>query len=375
MRARAKPGEGRPYQRQSDGLWVVAVRDRENRRRYLSAVRVDDVIAKRDRWNATLQSGVTPAPNRLTVGRVLDDWLADRRGRIRPSTWVSYELLIRLHLATITRIPLARLEPADVRRLMREREIEGCAPRTIGNALTVLRMALRQAQRDGLIARNVAELVTGPRITRAQLAVWTRDEARRFRIGIADHPLGGLWTLMLGIGCRLGEGLGLRWVDVDLAGGRLTVSGAVRPVDRRFRGSAPRLQRVEPKTDESWRTIAVADFVVQALLAERQRAATRPASSAGYIFTTPRGTPWDPRNVSRQFDAAIAEVGLKRIRMHDLRHTCAALLLEDGYTLEDIKQLFGHRSIVTTSDQYGHLVEGRSREVAAGMQRAIGGAG
>lgn len=371
---RAARGEARPYQRNQDKRWVVAVRDPEGKRRYLYGSSTEQVLAKRDDFMSATRMGLTPPTGKLSVGRHLDDWLEDRRGKVRPATWISYEGQVRIHLESVRRIQLTKLRPADVRRLLREREAAGCAPRSVAYTLTIFRMALGQAVRDGLVPRNIASLVDGPRVTRAQLEVWTADEARR--VLEAGDELHALWALLLGRGLRLGEALGLRWSDVDLVAGRLSVTGSIRPVDRRVRPEGTgRLQRVEPKTEAGWRTMALPGFVLEALAEHRAATTTRIASRLGLVFTTPRGTALDPRNVTRAWADLIKAAGVKRIRIHDARHTCAAILLGEGATLEDVKQLFGHETIATTSDIYGHLVEGRSRELANVMQRAIGGAG
>lgn len=374
MARRASPGEGRPYQRRADGRWVVVVRDSANRRRYLYGLSSAEVIEKRDAFTGAVRTGWTPPTGRLSVGDQLQDWLADRRGKVRPTTWVSYEGVVRVHLGSIERIHLVRLSPVDVRRLLRERTHAGCSPRTTRYALTVLRMALGQAVRDGLVARNVATAVTGPRITREELRVWSPSEARRFLAATSEDPLGSLWAVLLGTGMRLGEALGLRWSDVNLGSRTLAVSGAIRIMPRAVRASGDmRLQRLEPKTEAGWRTIALADFVVDGISSRQRAQAGQPKSIDGYIFTTPRGTPVDPRNANREFERAMTAVGLPRIRLHDLRHTAASLLLAQGFTLEDVKRILGHSSIAMTSDIYGHLVAGRSRELADGMQRMLGG--
>jgi integrase len=372
--ARAGKGEGRPYRRAQDGRWVVAVRDPEGKRRYLYGSSTDQVLAKRDDFVSAARMGLTPPTGKLSIGRHLDDWLADRRGKVRPATWISYEGQVRIHLESVRRIQLTKLRPADVRRLLRDREAAGCAPRSVAYTLTIFRMALGQAVRDGLVPRNIAAGVDGPRVTRAQLEVWTADEVRR--VLDVDDELHALWAILLGRGLRLGEALGLRWADVDLAAGKLSVTGSIRPVDRRVRpDNTARLQRVEPKTEAGWRTMALPTFVLEALIAHRAAMTSRIASRLGLVFTTPRGTPLDPRNVTRAWTQLVASARVKRIRIHDARHTCVAILLGEGATLEDIKRLLGHETIATTSDLYGHLVEGRSRELANIMQRAIAGAG
>lgn len=376
MTKRASPGEGRPFQRSQDGRWVVVVRDLDGHRKSLYAWSRAAVLERRDDYRAAVRMGLTPPPARFTVGHHLADWLADRRGKVRPSTWIFYELHVRMHLASIARIPLTRLTPNDVRRLVREREAEGCAPATIAHTLVVLRMALRQAVGDGLIPRNVADRVAGPKVRRAEMQILTAAEARLLIAAAQADPLGALWVLFVGTGIRLGEGLGLRWSDVDLVAGEASIARGQRAIDRRIREpGAPRLQLVEPKTDESRRMLSLPAFVVEALVRHRGLMATRPANVAGTVFTSPRGTMLDPRNVSRAWGTFRAEAGLPAIRIHDLRHTAASIALAEGLTLEDVKQMLGHANISLTSDTYGHLVRDRKREVASRMQRAMGGAG
>jgi integrase len=371
---RAAKGEGRPFKRAQDGRSVVVVLDAEGKRRYLYGWSSDEVLAKRDDFLSATRMGLTPPTGKLSVGKVLDDWLADRRGKVRPATWISYEGQVRIHLDSIRRIQLVKLRPGDVRRLLRDREAAGCAPRSVAYTLTILRMALGQAVRDGLVPRNIGSVVDGPRVVRAELEVWTAAEARQ--VLEVQSDLHALWALLLGRGLRLGEALGLRWSDIDLAGGKLRVTGSIRPVDRRVRAEgAERLQRVEPKTEAGWRTMALPDFVAAALRDHRADTADRPVSRLGLVFTTTRGTPIDPRNVTRAWTGLIKVADVKRIRIHDARHSCVAILLGEGATLEDVKRLLGHETIATTSDLYGHLVESRSREMANVMQRALGGAG
>lgn len=373
MGKRAVRGEGRPYRRTSDGLWVAVVRDAEGRRKYLYGSSPDAVVERRDEYLAGASMGLSLASTRLTVGRQLADWLEDRRGKVRPSTWIFYESHVRIHLATLNRIPLTKLRPADIRRVVRERELAGCSPRTVSYSLIVLRMAIRQAQRDGLVARNVAEAVAAPRQERSEVTILTVEEARHLLATVPDDTYGRLWTVLLGTGMRLGEALGLRRGDVDLARGRVAISVALRPVDRRMRAEGEaRLQLTDPKTSTSRRTIAIPAFVVEALRAEL--ALEGPRNVDGLLFVTPAGTAIDQRNVYRRWIAYRESAGLPPIRMHDLRHTATSFMLAQGASLHDVMKALGHASIAQTANTYGHLVEGRSREIADGMDRALGGA-
>jgi len=223
---------GSVYRRASDGRWVGAVRVAGKRRLVYGETR-KEAQALLDDLRAAARQGMVPADSRLTVGRYLASWLETKRSTVRPSTWESYEGHVRLHLAMLASVPLAHLLPTDVRNLVKNRQAEGCAPRTVAYTLMVLRMAIKQAVRDGLVPRNVALFVDAPRADRVEIRVLTTIEAHRLLA--LDTPSVPLWTLMIGTGLRLGESLGLRWSDVDLTIGSITVRVALRPVQRHAR--------------------------------------------------------------------------------------------------------------------------------------------
>jgi integrase len=214
-------------------------------------------------------------------------------------------------------------------------------------------------------------------VPRVELVVPSAADVER--LFSLSTPLAPLWTLLVGSGLRLGEALGVRWLDVDLLARSLIVRVSLRPIPRAFRPEAikgtwthQRLKLVEPKTASSRRTIALPSFVVRALLAHRARQTQMPANILGLVFTTPRGTPLDQRNVSRAFAADCSKAALPHLRLHDLRHVAASLMLAQGASLDDVKRVLGHSSIALTSDTYGHLVEGRSRDVADRLDRLFG---
>ncbi|MBA3639920.1 MAG: tyrosine-type recombinase/integrase [Acidobacteria bacterium] len=242
------------------------------------------------------------------------------------------------------------------------------------------------------MTRNVAALVEPPRHVAREIQPLSPDQARALLEHTRDHRLGGLVSVATALGLRLGEGLGLRWIDVDLDAGILSVrqalerSGGDRAARKplierrkelrlRFKAAAARsaerrqirvelkemrekwravqttLHTSEPKSARSRRTVRLPNVVVTALKAHRTRqleerlAAGGGWTDSGHVFTTPIGTPLDPRNVTREFRALVLSAGLPAIRFHDLRHTAATLLLALGVDPRTIMETLGHSQI------------------------------
>jgi integrase len=167
----------------------------------------------------------------------------------------------------------------------------------------------------------------------------------------------------LGTGLRQGELLGLRWQDVDLEAGLLTVQ---HPLQRGTRKLA------EPKTPQSRRTVRLPIAVRQALAEHKQRQTVVPLS--GLVFTTAKGTALDARNVTRYLQRILNRLGLPRQRFHDLRHAFATLALESGADLHEIARGLGHTTIRTTADTYGHFTEAMAQRLADRMDEVLGSA-
>jgi len=174
------------------------------------------------------------------------------------------------------------------------------------------------------------------------------------------------------IGLRKGEALGLRWADVDLEAGRVRVVQRLQ----RIEGS---LQLDPPETRGSRRTIPVPPVCIDALIAHGVRQDAERASlgeywqESGLVFTTQLGTPIDPRNVNRWFDAFCKRAEVPRVRVHDLRHTCASLLLAPGVHPRVVMEILGHSQISMTMNTYSHVLPGVQEEAAQRMEEVLRG--
>jgi integrase len=309
----------------------------------------------------------------LTVGEYLDSWLSDSvRGTVRPSTFERHEGIIRLHIKpSLGRVGLKKLTPAHVRGLHREKLDAGLAPATVRKIHSTLHKALSQAVSDGIVPRNAAD-VKAPRPTPEEMQPLSEAEARAFLDTARGDRFEPLYMLAISTGLRRGELLGLRWKDVDLERGTLRVGRAlVREAGRHVLG--------ETKTRRGRRQINLTPRAVSTLKAhckkqlEEKIKLTGLHRDHGLIFATRVGTPINPENlVNRSFKPLLERASLPEIRFHDLRHTCATLLLGRGVHPKLVQELLGHATIAMTLDTYSHYMPSMGDQAAGAMEDALG---
>jgi integrase len=362
--SRRGKGEGTLYQR-PDGTWRAMIdlgwQDGRRRiRRSVSGATRREVVERLKEARRAMDAGLQPTSDRLTVGAYLEDWLDATRETVRPSTWQRYRGMVRTHhLPRLGRLSLTKLTPGDVERMLRD--MPG-SPRTRHHARAVLRTALARAVAHGLILRNPAALAAPPRVEHREIEAWDAPQVRAFLDGIRGHRLEALFTVAVVTGLRQGELLGLRWSDVDLSAGTLTVRHALQCVDGR-------LQLVETKTPRSRRTVPLPELALRAL-----RTAQDGPIVGTHLFTTPSGGPLYPNAVLREFYAVTAAAGLPRIRFHSLRHTAASLLLAQGTHPRVVMEMLGHSTIALTMNTYSHVIPALERDAADRMNAILSGA-
>ncbi|HZT77374.1 MAG TPA: site-specific integrase [Vicinamibacterales bacterium] len=233
-----------------------------------------------------------------------------------------------------------------------------------------MRTALNDALKWGLVMRNAAELAEVPRAARPEIRTLDGKQAKAFLAAAKKNTLGPLFSVALAVGLRLGEALGLGWQDVDLKAKTLRVR---RAVQRTKKG----LAFVEPKSERSYRTVSLPEFAVTALKRQQtaQRAARLKAGThwfeSGLVFTTSIGTALDERNVRREFNAILEAAQLPPMRIHDLRHSCASLLLGQGVHPRVVMETLGHSQVSITLDTYSHVLPALGAEAAAKMNAAV----
>jgi len=218
---------------------------------------------------------------------------------------------------------------------------EGAAS-TVKQMHAILRAALQHAMREDLVARNVAKLVVVSSARPPEVVPLTVEEARTLLRTAEGTRLYASWSVALAVGLRRGEALGLRWCDVDLRLGELRVSQTLQRVNGR-------LQFVPPKSERSRRRVPLPAVAVEALNQHRDQAVSEAVvrgtgiAADDLVFTSTIGTPLEPRNVNRTFTELGEAAGLRHVRLHDLRHTCASLLLAQGVAPRVVMDTLGTR--------------------------------
>ena len=365
-------GEGSIGQRKSDGLWRAAITLRNGKRKYFYAKTQAGVVKKRDEAKANESAGRPAIPERQTVAAYLRGWLdKSAKETLRPRTWVDYERIIRQHInPELGGIGLGDLTPADVQALVNAKRDAGLSASRIHGILAVLSKALRQAERWEIVPRNVARLVESPPVRRRPLQPFSIADARTFLGAVADHPLHALFTLALAAGARQGELLALQWTDVDFDEG----TASIRYSLQRINGA---LTLVDPKTESSRRTVTLPGLAIQALRQHRSRQAEAQLRAgsmwevSGFIFTNAFGHPLEGSNVTHQFQRLLEQIGLPRVRFHDLRHTFATVMLAAGVHHRTLMELMGHSEIGTTMNIYADVVEPLKLEASERMHVAL----
>lgn len=350
-------GEGSIFQL-PDRRWVaqLSIGGRIGRRfrRRIRPTRTEAAAALAE-MQAERRAGVSPS--RLTTGAYLEQWVADARN-IRPSTRNGYAAVVTYHLApTLGDVRLAELSPLHVEHALASLGSR-LAPKSLRNVHAVLRRALGQAVRAGLVTRNVAarEFVDAPRVPVEEPRSLSVDEVRRLLAAAAGDRLEALFITALGTGLRQGELLGLAWEDLDLVRGQLKVRRELVRRDGRY-------SRAELKTDRSRRLVPLAPPVLEALRTHRERtiSAGFVPTATGPVFTSAAGRALSGSWLTHHLYALLERAGIPRLPFKNLRTTFASQLFAAGVPDRTIADLLGH---ARTSTTHGHYIAGASQEAA-----------
>lgn len=349
-----------------------------------------DAVYNRDR-------GTYIDPKKVTFGELVDIWFVNKStGKLTDNTKRDYEIAIDKHIRpSLGPVLLKSLSPTGLQAAYDKWQADGMSAWMVHRCHIVIRQALNYAVTKDLVFRNLADTVSLPRKPRETKTVWTPDEARLFldkalhrpiayrqslkpNKAPVDHgtrpdPLSPLWHLLVLEGLRRGEALGLRWKDFNIDTGLIHIQQSV--VADKSNGGSPVIQN-RTKTRTGARTVRLTEDTVDVLKAHRKaqneiRLASAEWEDNDLIVCTAQGKPINPSNVSAAFKRLVALAGVPEIRVHDLRHTSATLLLRAGVPTKIVSERLGHASVGITSDLYSHVTPDMQESASVAMSNIL----
>ena len=347
----------------------------DGKRRYVSGKTKEETRNKLRKARSDADQGVVFDAQNLRLSEYLDRWLKDSvKDTVRISTYQRYEQVVRLHLVPgLGRVKLKALTPAHARALYRQKLNSGLSPRTVNYIHVTLHKALKQAVSDGLIQRNAAQ-VKAPRPEKPEIKPLSQEQARKL-IATAykiEDRFAALYVVALHTGLREGELLGLRWEDLELDTATPTLQ-VRRTLSQTRTGHKFEL----PKSGKG-RSIKLSKKATDTLRRHRAKQAETKLrlgslwQDNGLVFPTTTGTTMSGTNLlGRHFKPLLKRAELPAIRLHDLRHTCATILLMAGKHPKFVQEMFGHANISITLDTYSHVIEGMDGGLAEAMDKAL----
>jgi len=329
---------------------------------------------ERARLIMELQGGGAVDPSRISVAEFLDrfekDWTALHVSAASARRYHGALNHVRRHMGELQ---LQKARAADVASLYATLNRAGLEPGTIRLIHRVLHRAMTEAKRWGLVRDDVVDNVKPPKAPDRETEMLQPDQARELLERLRGRPLYLLASLALATGMRRNEMLALRWRDVDLDGGKLTIEQSLEET----RGQGIRVKA--PKTRRGRRTISLPAATVAELRQHwREQQEQRLAMGAGRapvdspVLATYDGELQSPNAVTKAWPVAMAAIGMKGVTLHSLRHTHASMLIASGVDILTISRRLGHSSPTITLGVYGHLVHGTDDKAAQIMDAAFG---
>lgn len=364
MRRRSS-GEGSLFFREDKKLWVgqITLLDGKKLTKYFKTQKEakDWVLSQRSAY----KNGVLVSASQVTVGEFLEKWMQEViKYQVRESTFDTEQYIIRKHiLPNIGPVKLSKLTPSHLQNLLAKKSEEGYSRRTVKYIHTILNQMLSQAKKWGLVGVNIAEVVSCPKVEKKQVEPLTQQEVNNFLAILKNDPLYPLYVLFLSTGLRRGEALGLKWENVDLVNGVISIKGIITTVKGKTVWG-------EPKTAASRRIVSLPEYTKSVLIDHQLRQTVE----SEFVFCTSKGTPYSPSNILKHFKRTAKQANLPpKTTIHSLRHFFTSYALSQNVPVRDVQAILGHTDAKFTLSVYAHLMEGAQAEAAKKINKLFDG--
>jgi len=389
---RSAQGSGSIRQR-SNGRWEARYTVGHNPstgtqiRRSIYGSSEKEVLKKLQQVQVDIEVGAYTEPQKMTVGEWLEIWLKDYTMNIKPSTLSSYAHNVNSHIVpALGSIPLQKLNPHTVQgfynTLLKSGRIkqkchkkempDGLSARSVNFIHTVLHMALRQAIKLSYMRVNPTEACILPRVPKREMTILQGEQIPKFIDAASNHSHKALFLTLLFTGIRIGEALGLTWDCVDSSNGIIHI----RKQLQRERVKGGQLQLVSLKNDKE-RKLSPPTTLFHVLAEHKQKQDEWQYLledlwvQSELVFTNDIGGALDNQGVYNAFKRMLSYNDLPSIRLHDLRHTAATLMLQNGDDYKTLQDALGHHSAGFTLDTYGHVTDKMKKDSADRMEAFI----
>ena len=309
-------------------------------------------------------------PSKTLFQDYLTEWFQTKRRSIGIQTAQVYEHYLNSRIIPkLGKIAIAELSTLHIQSYINNLQEDGLSSSTVKKNYEIIRNSLEHAIDFGLIQNNVALKVKLPKSERKELMVWDEDEVNHFLQTAKEDRYYIVFYLAVTTGMRQGEILGLRWSDVNLKDGLLSIRQTLSHDGKTFINGA--------KTKASLRTIALSEATIKKLqnhkmISSQEKLAIGPGYlNHNLVISTQIGSPVNPANIRRSFNRLTEVACLPRIRFHDLRHTHASLLLSKGINIKVISERLGHSNIKITLDTYSHVLPTMQKEAMQKLDEMV----
>jgi integrase len=385
-------GEGTVYKEELPGRPV-----RHVAQVYIDGKKVRRVAATRQEGLEKLrelQLALEATKNPVELQPTLAEWRKTCQmthfGHLRSNVRADYDSVGRNHVdeSAAGSVRIDELTRSSCQKCLNDAAALGLAYDTVRNVRTVLHKVLEIAKEEGMITRNPADKLRIPIPAtsideRAAEHTWTHNEVRAFFEVVKGHRLEALFYLAVTIGPREAELLGSLWPTIDFKRGTFRIS---KQLKRRPTADGKKEWALQPIKNHRRRTLKLDDYGL-ALLQERKVtqeeerqlpgfAARDPfRARGGLVFTSEEGGPIHASGILDIFDRLVKKAGVPPIRFHDLRHTCASIMLADGEAVTTVAAILGHKTPSTTTSIYAHAIRGQTDEAITRHAERLKGEG
>ena len=309
-------------------------------------------------------------------------WLADAKRKVDPVTYQGYEVLTNSQILPYflqSSVKLQDITTDILQTYIDEKQTYGrmdgkggLSPSSIRRHKNILNQTLNKAVKEKLLLSNLCQFLDLPKTERYQSSYYSAAQLQRLFEAIRDEPLYPLVRITAMYGLRRSELLGLKWDSIDFDGNRLTIRHTISQVTKP-------VEKDKTKNSSSFRSFPLVDEAKKIFLVAKEREGQnrrlfkKDYRENDYVFKWDDGHLYAPEYVSQKFAKLLKKYGLPHIRFHELRHSCASLLLNEGFTLKDVQEWMGHADIKMTADIYGHLDAARKKGMADKLSGSLFG--